>query len=206
MSPLRSRPCSRPCSRLCPRVSAWPAAAPGALLARPCMSPRVTGSAVAVTSPGAGSVRHDIQLPCPCRPCLGPGRRRRPRAEWFPGIESCTVDGDQRTIVTRSGLPMPEQLLTVDPGCGGSSTGSPPPCSSSTSAPSTSTTSTTARCLVVYSVDAEPAVAGPGHRRRGPCGPRHLPGCWASTRRCGPRPATAPAAADPAPSTPRGAR
>jgi hypothetical protein len=35
--------------------------------------------------------------------------------EWFPGIESCTVTGDQRVVVTRSGLPMPEQILTVDP-------------------------------------------------------------------------------------------
>ena len=34
--------------------------------------------------------------------------------EWFPGIDSCTVDGDQRVIVTGSGLPMPEQLLTID--------------------------------------------------------------------------------------------
>lgn len=36
-------------------------------------------------------------------------------AEWFPGIESATVDGDSRTIVTGSGLPMPEQILTCDP-------------------------------------------------------------------------------------------
>jgi hypothetical protein len=35
-------------------------------------------------------------------------------AEWFPGIESCTVEGDQRVIVTGSGLPMPERILTVD--------------------------------------------------------------------------------------------
>lgn len=35
-------------------------------------------------------------------------------AEWFPGIESATVDGDSRTIVTGSGLPMPEQILTCD--------------------------------------------------------------------------------------------
>ena len=35
--------------------------------------------------------------------------------EWFPGIESCTVEGDQRVVMTGSGLPMPEHLLTVDP-------------------------------------------------------------------------------------------
>jgi hypothetical protein len=35
--------------------------------------------------------------------------------EWWPGITACTVDGDQRTITMGSGLPMPEQLLTIDP-------------------------------------------------------------------------------------------
>ncbi len=36
-------------------------------------------------------------------------------AEWFPGIVSATVEGDERTIVTGSGIPMPERILTVDP-------------------------------------------------------------------------------------------
>ena len=35
--------------------------------------------------------------------------------EWWPGITACDVDGDRRTITMGSGLPMPEQLLTVDP-------------------------------------------------------------------------------------------
>jgi carbon monoxide dehydrogenase subunit G len=35
-------------------------------------------------------------------------------AEWWPGIVSCQVDGDSRTITMGSGLPMPEKLLTVD--------------------------------------------------------------------------------------------
>jgi hypothetical protein len=34
--------------------------------------------------------------------------------EWWPGITACTVDGDDRTITMGSGLPLPEQLLTVD--------------------------------------------------------------------------------------------
>jgi carbon monoxide dehydrogenase subunit G len=34
--------------------------------------------------------------------------------EWWPGISSCTVDGDSRTITMGSGLPMPERLLTID--------------------------------------------------------------------------------------------
>jgi hypothetical protein len=34
--------------------------------------------------------------------------------EWFPGIVSSTVDGKSRVIVTGSGLPMPEEIVTHD--------------------------------------------------------------------------------------------
>lgn len=34
---------------------------------------------------------------------------------WFPGITDSTVEGDSRTIVTGSGLPMPEEIVTNDP-------------------------------------------------------------------------------------------
>jgi hypothetical protein len=34
--------------------------------------------------------------------------------EWWPGIESSTVDGTSRVVVTGAGLPMPEEILTVD--------------------------------------------------------------------------------------------
>lgn len=33
---------------------------------------------------------------------------------WFPGIQSCTVEGNVRTIKLESGLEMPEEILTVD--------------------------------------------------------------------------------------------
>jgi hypothetical protein len=36
-------------------------------------------------------------------------------AEWFPGIVSATVDGSTRVVVTGSGLPMPEEIVTNDP-------------------------------------------------------------------------------------------
>lgn len=35
--------------------------------------------------------------------------------EWFPGIVSSEVDGASRVVVTRSGIPMPEEILTNDP-------------------------------------------------------------------------------------------
>ena len=34
--------------------------------------------------------------------------------DWFGGIVDSTVVGDQRTIVTGAGIPMPEQILTCD--------------------------------------------------------------------------------------------
>ena len=36
-------------------------------------------------------------------------------AEWFPGIESATVEGPTRTIVTGAGIPIPEEIVTNDP-------------------------------------------------------------------------------------------
>jgi hypothetical protein len=61
-----------------------------------------------------GSIRHTIRLSCPpdvVWEVVGAPERL---AEWWGGIEACTVDGDLRTIRTRSGLPMPERMLTID--------------------------------------------------------------------------------------------
>lgn len=33
---------------------------------------------------------------------------------WFPGIVDCTVEGNLRTIVTGSGISMPEEILVCD--------------------------------------------------------------------------------------------
>ena len=34
---------------------------------------------------------------------------------WFPGVTSCTVDGSTRVITLRTGIEMPEEILTIDP-------------------------------------------------------------------------------------------
>lgn len=34
--------------------------------------------------------------------------------DWFPGIEASLVDGTSRVITTASGLPMPEEIVTLD--------------------------------------------------------------------------------------------
>ena len=35
--------------------------------------------------------------------------------EWFPGITDAVVDGTSRVITTGAGLPMPEEIVTLDP-------------------------------------------------------------------------------------------
>jgi len=42
---------------------------------------------------------------------------RRPESipDWFPGVESCTVDGSTRVLKTKTGLEIPEEILAVDP-------------------------------------------------------------------------------------------
>jgi hypothetical protein len=42
---------------------------------------------------------------------------RRPESipQWFPGIVSCTVEGNIRVIKTAIGLEMPEEIMTIDP-------------------------------------------------------------------------------------------
>ncbi len=36
-------------------------------------------------------------------------------ASWFPGIESCSVEGETRTIVTGAGTTLTERIVTNDP-------------------------------------------------------------------------------------------
>ena len=62
-----------------------------------------------------GSVRRQVRIARPPDEVWAivgdPGRIQ----EWFPGIDSSTVDGTTRVIVTGSGLPMPEEIVTNDP-------------------------------------------------------------------------------------------
>ena len=78
-------------------------------------------------TPPRGSVRRQVRIARPPDEVWAivgdPGRIQ----EWFPGIDSSTVDGTTRVIVTGSGLPMPEEIDLGDD-----------------------------TCLVVYSTDADP--------------------------------------------------
>lgn len=65
-------------------------------------------------TPQRGSVRREVRIAAPASavwPLVGDPARL---TEWFPGITSCTVEGDRRTIVAATGLPMPERIVTID--------------------------------------------------------------------------------------------
>ena len=93
-------------------------------------------------------------------------------ADWWPGLQSVTVEGTMRTIVTGSGLPMPEQILTIDPIARRFQYRLESPIFTEhlstidvhdlggivTAGADAGTSADTGRSLVVYSVDAEPAI------------------------------------------------
>ncbi len=66
-------------------------------------------------TPRRGTVRREVRIRRPAEDiwALVGDPSRLP--EWFPGIIAATVDGNTRTIVTGSGLPMPEEIVTNDP-------------------------------------------------------------------------------------------
>ena len=61
-----------------------------------------------------GSVRHHVRIHRTADEVwelVGDATRLH---EWFPGITSCAVDGDRRTITLGSGMSMPETILVHD--------------------------------------------------------------------------------------------
>jgi hypothetical protein len=105
-----------------------------------------------------GSMRHAIHLVC--APDLVWDLVGAPERlpEWWPGIESCIVEGDTRTIMTRSGLPMPEKLLTTDRTLRRFQYRIDVPLFAEHLSTIDVHDLHDGTCLVVYSVDAEPAV------------------------------------------------
>ena len=66
-------------------------------------------------TPPRGSVRRHVHInrrPDDVWAAIGDPARI---AEWFPGITSATVDGTTRVVVTGSGIPIPEEIVTNDP-------------------------------------------------------------------------------------------
>ena len=62
-----------------------------------------------------GSVRRSVRIRRPAEEVWALVGDPARISEWFPGIVEATVDGDTRVIVTGTGIPIPEQILTNDP-------------------------------------------------------------------------------------------
>jgi len=61
-----------------------------------------------------GSMRCAIRLACPPDAVWEVVGAPERLPEWWEGVVSCVIEGVVRTIHTRSGLPMPERMLTID--------------------------------------------------------------------------------------------
>ena len=75
--------------------------------------PDETGSTASVTA-GRGSVRREVRIAVPADEVWALAGDPARVHEWFPGIVGSTVDGTTRVITTASGIPIPEQILTED--------------------------------------------------------------------------------------------
>lgn len=61
-----------------------------------------------------GTIRHEIRIDRPADVVWKLAGDATKLHLWFPGIVDCTVDGNLRTIVTASGISMPEEILVCD--------------------------------------------------------------------------------------------
>jgi hypothetical protein len=60
------------------------------------------------------SLRHERRIAASADVVWDVVRRPESIPTWFPGIVSCTVDGDVRVITTATGVEIPEKIMTID--------------------------------------------------------------------------------------------
>jgi hypothetical protein len=60
------------------------------------------------------SLRHERRIGAEANTVWEVVRRPESIPQWFPGIVSCTVEGNVRVITTASGLEIPEEILSID--------------------------------------------------------------------------------------------
>lgn len=65
-------------------------------------------------TPQRGSVRREVRIARPADEVWALVGDPARIAEWWPGIQSATVEGNTRAVVTGAGLPMPEEIVTND--------------------------------------------------------------------------------------------
>ena len=61
-----------------------------------------------------GSVRRDIKIHRSADDVWAVVGDPRILDTWFPGIVECKVDGNVRVITSATGLPIPEEIVTID--------------------------------------------------------------------------------------------
>lgn len=66
-------------------------------------------------TPNRASVRRDIRIRRPAGDVWEVVGNPARVHEWFPGIVSCSVQGDERTITTVGGQVFTEKVFTLDP-------------------------------------------------------------------------------------------
>ncbi len=71
----------------------------------------MTGSVTA----GRGSVRRQVRITRPAGEVWNFVGDPTRIPDWFPGIVACTVDGAIRVVTTAGGTPIPEEIVTHDP-------------------------------------------------------------------------------------------
>ena len=105
-----------------------------------------------------GSMRCAIRLACPPEAAWEVVGAPDRLPEWWEGVLSCSIEGDTRTIQTRSGLPMPERMLTIDHALRRFQYRITAPLFVEHLSTIDVHDLEDGTCLAVYSVDAEPAV------------------------------------------------
>jgi hypothetical protein len=60
------------------------------------------------------SLRHERRIAADADTVWAVIRRPESIPEWFPGVVSCTVEGNRRVITTAIGLEIPEEILSND--------------------------------------------------------------------------------------------
>lgn len=66
-------------------------------------------------TPGRGTVRREVRVQRPADDVWAVVGDPTTIHRWFPGMADSSVDGTVRVVTGDSGIPMPEEILTVDP-------------------------------------------------------------------------------------------
>ena len=61
-----------------------------------------------------GTIRHELRIARCAADVWALAGDATKLHTWFPGIVESTVDGNQRTIITATGISMPEEILVCD--------------------------------------------------------------------------------------------